>query len=116
MNGTTDRTRPQDESDATGTTEESIGRKIHGGRPRNKPFNKTERQYLCALPAVDSCTESRINWNREFIGTVQSEIEAGAHPTEIFRKAGVGPEIIGRKRIERCVARWREKAKKEKEQ
>ena len=118
MNATTDKPRLLDDvggpSNATPAEEGKDGRKTHASRPRNKPFDKEERQYLCGLPAVDSCTESRINWNSEFIGKVQSEIETGAHPTEIFRKAGVGPEIIGRKRIERCVARWREKARKEK--
>lgn len=28
----------------------------------------------------------------------------------MFRKAGLGPEVIGYKRIERCVARWRDLA------
>ena len=27
---------------------------------------------------------------------------------EMFREAGLGPELIGYKRIERCVARWRD--------
>ena len=121
MNETTDKTRPQEDTDGepsnvAETKEETGGRKTRGARPRNKPFDQEERQHLCGLAAVNSCTEKRITWNREFIGRVQSEIEAGGHPTEIFRKAGVGPEVIGRKRIERCVARWREKARREKKE
>lgn len=33
----------------------------------------------------------------------------GDSPTALFRKAGLGPEIIGSKRIKRCVARWRDR-------
>ena len=33
----------------------------------------------------------------------------GDSPTALFRKAGLGPEVIGSKRIERCVARWRDR-------
>ena len=36
-------------------------------RPRNKPFDAKERQYLCGLDAVDACTEKRITWNQAFI-------------------------------------------------
>ena len=32
---------------------------------------------------------------------------AGESPTKIFREAGLPPELIGYKRIERSVARWK---------
>lgn len=82
-------------------------------RPCNKPFDAEERQYLCGLDAVDECGEKRITWNRYFIHDVEYELELGARPVDVFRSAGVGPEVIGRKRIERCVSRWRRQAVKE---
>ena len=84
-------------------------------RPANKPFDVEERQYLRSLSAVDECSEKRIIWNKYFIHYVESELELGSRPVDLFRSAGVGPEVIGCKRIERCVARWREKARREKE-
>lgn len=35
--------------------------------------------------------------------------DAGESPTYLFREAGLGPELIGEKRIERCMDRWRKK-------
>lgn len=90
----------------------TVGRRPQA-RPRNKPFDAEERQYLCGLDAVDECGEKRITWNRYFIRYVEYELELGARPVDVFRSAGVGPEVIGRKRIERCVSRWRRQAAKE---
>ena len=81
-------------------------------RPRNKPFDAKERQYLCGLDAVDACTEKRITWNQAFIAYAIKELVQGRAPSDIFRRAGCGPEVIGSKRIERCAARWRKKLEK----
>ena len=35
---------------------------------------------------------------------------AGESPTKIFREAGLPPELVGYKRIERSVARWKDAA------
>lgn len=34
-------------------------------------------------------------------------LPAGRKPVRIFREAGLDPRIIGNKRIERCIARWK---------
>ena len=80
-------------------------------RPRNKPFDAKERQYLCGLDAVDACTEKRITWNQAFIAYAIKELVRGCAPSDIFRRAGCGPEGI-----ERCAARWRKKLEKQQEQ
>lgn len=80
-------------------------------RPRNKPFSEDEIRMLRGLDAVDSCGERRIIWNHAFIERAKERLAAGESPTDIFRRAGVGPEVIGHKRIERCVARWRKQIK-----
>lgn len=46
-------------------------------RPRNKPFDAKERQYLCGLDAVDACTEKRITWNQAFIAYAIKELVRG---------------------------------------
>ena len=39
-----------------------------------------------------------------------SDILRGESPTKIFREAGLPPELVGYKRIERSVARWKDAA------
>lgn len=89
---------------------------VHKTRPRNRPFTAAERRYLAGLDAIDSCTEKRITWNRYFAEHASRMLDHGARPADIFRAAGAGPERIGSKRIERCAARWRRQARKEREQ
>lgn len=33
---------------------------------------------------------------------------AGESPAAIFREAGLDPKIIGYKRVERCISRWKQ--------
>lgn len=58
-------------------------------------------------PAVRQVIGKRIFYADEFRDECLRRLEAGELPSRIFRDAGIGPELIGRKRIERCVARWR---------
>lgn len=99
-----------------GKEDRTMNRPKAKARPRNKPFDDQERQYLCGLDAVDACTEKRITWNRAFIAYAIKELVRGSAPSDIFRRAGCGPEVIGSKRIERCAARWRKKLEKQQEQ
>ena len=84
-----------------------------GPRPRNKPFDEDEIRMLLELDAVETCSKKRITWNHEFIKRAKKELAEGESPTDIFRRAGVGPEIVGHKRIERCAARWRRQMERE---
>lgn len=99
-----------------GKEDRTMNRPKVKARPRNKPFDAEERRYLCGLDAVDACTEKRITWNRAFIAWATAKLDQGYAPSDIFRKAGVGPETIGSKRVERCAARWRENLEKQREQ
>lgn len=82
-------------------------------RPSNLDFTKDEMTRLNRLAAVNRCTEKRITWNPYFAAWAMKQIMAGRRPSEVFRAAGVGPEVIGSKRIERCCARWRKRNEKE---
>nr|WP_240544281.1 hypothetical protein [Bifidobacterium sp. SO4] len=59
------------------------------------------------LPAVARADANRIVYADWFRDEVMRRYREGVPPTAVFREAGLGPEIIGSKRIERCVARWR---------
>lgn len=69
-------------------------------------FNKATIDYLNGLPAVRRVGDGRIQYDPEFIGLFAALRHEGRGATEIFRAAGLAPEIIGRKRIEQCAARW----------
>lgn len=76
-----------------------------GGR-----FSDEEIRRLRALPAVANVTRDRITYSDTFRHVCTIRYLTGESPTKIFREAGLPPELIGYKRIERCVARWKEAA------
>lgn len=71
-----------------------------------RKFTPDEISYLRGLWAVSSVTPTRIIYSDEFKEYFLREHGKGRGPTEIFRDAGLPVPIVGRKRIERCVARW----------
>ena len=74
----------------------------------NGRFTFEEEAYLVGLDAVDAVDGSSvIRWNAKFRNEFLRRHAAGESPSAIFRDAGVGPEVIGRKRLERCSERWR---------
>lgn len=77
------------------------------------------RKYLGSLDAVESVTQYRICYSKEFRDDCMRRYAEGGSPAAIFREAGLDPKIIGYKRVERCIARWKaenaEKAAQEQE-
>lgn len=73
-----------------------------------RAFDKATRAYLSRLPAVSRVRGNRIFYAEEFRERALRDYMAGGSPVEIFRRAGMGPELIGYKRIERAFARWRQ--------
>lgn len=72
-------------------------------------FSADELQMLRKLPAVANATKDRITYADTFKRVCVIRYLAGESPTKIFREAGLPPELIGYKRIERSVARWKKK-------
>lgn len=72
-----------------------------------RQFSNTEVEYLRALPAVESVTENRITYSRDFQISCMRRYLDGERPSTIFTSAGLSPAIIGRKRVERNIARWK---------
>ena len=72
-----------------------------------KKFTDAEIAYLRGLKAVDNVTTNRIIYSEEFKRHFLREYWNGRKPTEIFRDAGLPVILLGCKRIERCIARWK---------
>ena len=74
------------------------------------------------IPGVSRCcgiSHYRICYSKEFRDDCMRRYAEGGSPAAIFREAGLDPKIIGYKRVERCIARWKaenaEKAAQEQE-
>ncbi|NEG95478.1 hypothetical protein GFD17_01655 [Bifidobacterium sp. SMB2] len=77
------------------------------GKVAGKRFTPEQQAYLRGLPAVREVSETRIRYSKAFRRHCVERYRAGASPTELFREAGLAPTLIGAKRIERCIARWK---------
>lgn len=77
---------------------------------RSPLFTPEQVRYLGSLPAVRSVGAYRLRYADGFAAACLRRYLNGADPTTLFRKAGLDPELVGRKRIERCFARWRSNA------
>ena len=76
-------------------------------------FAAKERAYLASLPAVESVSASRIRYADSFRIEDMCRYNAGESPAAIFREAGLDPKLIGDKRVERCIARWKQQERDE---
>ena len=81
--------------------------RMNGVDMTKRQFSNTEVEYLRALPAVESVTGNRITYSRDFQISCMRRYLDGERPSTIFTSAGLSPAIIGRKRVERNIARWK---------
>ncbi|HCH21731.1 HTH domain-containing protein [Bifidobacterium sp. UBA6881] len=70
-------------------------------------FSQMEIEYLRSLPAVSAVTENRITYARDFQIMCMHRYLNGERPSVIFTSAGLSPSIVGHKRVERNIARWK---------
>ena len=70
-------------------------------------FTLKEASYLQSLPAVKRVTASRITYEESFKVECVRRYLQGESARKIFREAGLDPMLIGEKRVERCIARWK---------
>lgn len=73
-------------------------------------FTPEQVAYLNGLDAVATCDGRRIVYTDEFRSRCLERYRQGVTPTELFREAGLDPQLVGRKRISRAFARWRRSA------
>ena len=81
--------------------------RMNGVDMTKRQFSNTEVEYLRALPAVESVTQNRITYSRDFQISCMRRYLDGERPSSIFTSAGLSPAIVGRKRVERNIARWK---------
>ena len=82
-------------------------RVLEGTIMKDREFDDDEIDYLRSLPAVNSVGRNRIRYTDQFREYCMQRYRAGDSPTGIFRDVGLDPSLIGYKRIERCIARWK---------
>ena len=70
-------------------------------------FTLKEAAYLRSLPAVKEVSATRIIYSDRFKVECVRRYLKGESARKIFREAGLDPALIGNKRVERCVARWK---------
>ena len=70
-------------------------------------FSSREIHYLESLPAVERIVGDRITYSEGFKRDCVRRYAAGESPSQIFNSAGLDSSLIGYKRIERCIARWK---------
>lgn len=70
-------------------------------------FSAEEVAYLKTLPAVADATRNRIIYAESFKVDCVLRYAQGESPVQLFREAGLDPSLIGYKRIECAIARWR---------
>ena len=74
-----------------------------------KKLDRETVDYLRTLPEIVRRVQGgRIYYTNSFRTQATARYAMGDRPVDIFRDNGIGPEVIGYKRIERCLARWRE--------
>ena len=75
-------------------------------------ISRSDLPYLRSLRAVERVSwhdgRARIRYTEEFRRMAARRYRAGESPAKIFREAGLDSALIGYKRIERCIARWRD--------
>ena len=72
-----------------------------------KTFTSEETAILRTSPAVIRTTSRRITYASWFRRYAVVMSRRGERPSDIFRGVGLDPGILGTKRIERCMNRWR---------
>lgn len=74
-----------------------------------KKLDRETVDYLRTLPEIVHRVQGgRIYYTNSFRTQATARYAMGDRPVDIFRDNGIGPEVIGYKRIERCIARWKE--------
>lgn len=71
-------------------------------------LTREEINILRKSPYISGVNEKQISYTNEFKYHFMEEYFIGKKPKQIFEDAGLDPEILGSKRIERAAQRWKE--------
>lgn len=76
-----------------------------------KLFTDKEIRLLSKNKYIKKVSEKAITYTEEFRNIFIEQSNKGLFPVQIFEDAGLTVEILGKRRIEECAARWRKKYK-----
>ena len=72
-------------------------------------FTDEQMRLLKGNDAISEVSRTRIYYREWFQIQAIMKNRLGMGPTRIFTEAGLPPSLVGSKRIERCMSRWRRK-------
>lgn len=72
-------------------------------------FTDEQMRLLKGNDAISEVSRTRIYYREWFQMQAIMKNRLGMGPTRIFTEAGLPPSLVGHKRIERCMSRWRRK-------
>ena len=72
-------------------------------------FTDEQMRLLKGNDAISEVSRTRIYYREWFQLQTIMKNRLGMGPTRIFTEAGLPPSLVGYKRIERCMSRWRRK-------
>ena len=72
-------------------------------------FTDEQMRLLKRNDAISEVSRTRIYYREWFQIQAIMKNRLGMGPTRIFTEAGLPPSLVGYKRIERCMSRWRRK-------
>ncbi len=72
-------------------------------------FTDEQMRLLKGNDAISEVSRTRIYYREWFQMQTIMKNRLGMGPTRIFTEAGLPPSLVGYKRIERCMSRWRRK-------
>lgn len=70
-------------------------------------FTLEQQELLGINPNIEKISEKSITYKDTFKLMAIEEYAMGKTPSEIFKQAGINPEIIGVKNPTRCLERWK---------
>lgn len=74
---------------------------------KRKPYTVQEKAILLKSEAIVKVANSSATYSKEFKVFAVGEYMTGKTPLEIFIKAGIDVNILGREQPQRCLRRWR---------
>lgn len=72
-------------------------------------FNQEQIVLLLSNKHIAKCSQKSISYKNEFKVLAVNQYAEGMTATQIFRKAGLDPDLVGAQVPDECLGRWRRK-------
>jgi transposase len=72
-------------------------------------LNQDQIECLLKSGHVSNCSPTQISYSKEFKILAVRQYDEGKTPTQIFREAGLDPDLVGKYVPDNCLRRWRRK-------